>query len=146
MTTLAVQPLLDALRTYADDDLLDQVQAPVTGRELHLVHRDDEVEVWLIAWAPGASTGFHDHGTAVAAFTVLEGDLTEHNWLGGLQIAEIGPGDARAHAAGHVHDVRNRSPRPAFSLHAYAPQLDAMHHYRFLGDRIQLVSAEPGRS
>lgn len=146
MTALAVQPLLDAIRTHTDDeDLLARVQVPATGREFHLLHRDDGVEVWLIAWAPSASTGFHDHGTATTAFTVLKGSLVEHNWLGGLQIADIGPGDARAHAAGHVHDVRNVGSRPAFSVHAYSPRLDAMHHYHFLGDRIRLIGAEPGR-
>ncbi|TQL67198.1 cysteine dioxygenase type I [Nocardioides albertanoniae] len=146
MTTLAAQPLLDAIRTYADDELLAQTQVPESGRDFHLVHRDDEVEVWLIAWAPGTSTGFHDHGSAAAAFTVLEGSLIEHNWFGGLQIADIGPGDARVHAPGHVHDVRNVGSLPAISLHAYTPHLDAMHSYRFLGDRISLIGAEPGRS
>ena len=145
LTALAIQPLLDAIRTHADDELLARVQVPDTGREFHLLRRDDKVEVWLIAWSPGASTGFHDHGTATTAFTVLTGSLVEHNWLGGLQIADVGPGDARAHDAGHVHDVRNVGSRPAISLHAYAPRLDAMHHYHFRGDRISLIGAEPGR-
>ena len=146
LNALAMQPLLDAIRTYADDeDLLARVQVPATGREFHLIRRDDDVEVWMIVWAPGASTGFHDHGTATTAFTVVLGSLVEHNWLGGLQIADIGPGDARAHAAGHVHDVRNVGSRPAISLHAYAPRLDAMHNYHFRGDRITLIGAEPGR-
>ncbi|MFE6506304.1 cysteine dioxygenase [Nocardioides sp. NPDC057767] len=146
MTALATQPLLDAIRTYAaDENLIAQVQPPETGREFHLLRRDAAVEVWLIAWAPGASTGFHDHGTATTAFTVITGSLVEHNWLGGLQLADVGPGDVRAHAAGHVHDVRNVGPRPALSLHAYAPRLDAMHNYHFGGDRITLIGAEPGR-
>jgi mannose-6-phosphate isomerase-like protein (cupin superfamily) len=146
LTALATQSLLDALRTHPDDEeVIAQVRPPEIGREFHLLRRDDAVEVWLIAWAPGASTGFHDHGTAVSAFTVLTGSLVEHNWLGGLQLADVGPGDARAHDAGHVHDLRNVGSGPALSLHAYAPRLDAMHRYRFLGDRISLIGAEPGR-
>ena len=30
-----------------------------------------DLEVWLLSWLPGQGTGFHDHGAAVGAFTVL---------------------------------------------------------------------------
>jgi hypothetical protein len=36
-----------------------------------------DLEVWLLSWLPGQGTGFHDHGTAVGAFAVAQGELTE---------------------------------------------------------------------
>lgn len=146
MTTLAVLPLLEAVRDFAaDPDLLDLLDAPAEGRATLLLQRTPELEVWLIAWAPGSSTGYHDHGSAAGDYTVLAGDLIEYNVDGGLQLADVRPGDARAAAAGHVHHVRNATDAPALSVHAYSPRLDAMNHYDFRGDRLVLVSAEPGR-
>src|SRR5450432_131167 len=37
----------------------------------------NDLEVWLLSWLPGQGTGFHDHGEAVGAFTVAQGELTE---------------------------------------------------------------------
>lgn len=146
MTALTVLPLLEALRDFArDPDLLELIEAPAEGREFLLLQRTDDLELWLIAWAPGASTGYHDHGTATGAHTVLEGALVEYNVDGGLQLADLVPGESRAYAAGHVHHVRNASDAPAVSVHAYSPRLDAMNHYDFRGDRLVLVGAEPGR-
>ena len=146
MSALTVLPLLETLRDHADDpDLYDLLDTPASGREFYLLQSTPDLELWLIAWAPGAETGYHDHGSATGAYTVLVGELTEYVVDGGLQLSTVGPGDARAAAAGYVHDVRNRSAEPALSLHAYSPRLDAMNHYEFQGDRLRLVSAEPGR-
>jgi predicted metal-dependent enzyme (double-stranded beta helix superfamily) len=146
MATLTVLPLLEAVRDYARDPALPHLlDPPAQGRSFLLLQRADDLEVWLIAWAPGAETGYHDHGTATGAYTVLEGSLVEYNVDGGLQLADFEAGDARAYAAGHVHRVRNASERPALSLHAYSPRLDAMNHYEFTGDRLHLIAAEPGR-
>lgn len=32
---------------------------------------------------------------------------------------------------GELHDVRNESPEPAISIHAYAPRLTEMTYYSF---------------
>jgi predicted metal-dependent enzyme (double-stranded beta helix superfamily) len=147
MPALTVLPLLEALRDFAaDPDLLDLIEAPAAGREFLLLQRTDELEVWLIAWAPGAETGYHDHGSAAGAHAVLDGALVEYNVDGGLQLADLVVGEARAYAAGHVHHVRNLSQHAAISIHAYSPRLDAMNHYDFRGDRLVLASAEPGRA
>ncbi|UDY24222.1 cysteine dioxygenase [Nocardioides sp. Kera G14] len=147
MTALTVLPLLEALRDYSRDPaLLHLLEAPSDGRDVLLLQRADDLEVWLITWAPGADTGYHDHGTATGAYTVLSGALVEYDVDGGLQLADLTPGDARAYAAGHVHNVRNAGPLPALSLHAYSPRLDAMNHYDYRGNRLVLTSAEPGRA
>jgi len=146
MAALTVLPPVEALRGLADDpDLLDLLDAPPEGRSFYLLQRTRDLELWLLAWAPGASTGWHDHGSAGGAHTVLAGTLEERTFQRGVQVADVNAGDARSHAAGQVHDIRNPGPGPALSLHAYSPRLDAMNHYRLSGDRLVLVGAEPGR-
>ncbi len=144
-----LEVLVRVIEDHADrTDLVDLLPAPPTGsteRTFHLVEESDDHQLWVIAWPPGARTGWHDHGTAAGAFTVLRGKLVEHNWGGGLRLADVTSSTIRIHGAGHVHDVQNRSDEVVYSLHAYGDRLDAMNHYEFLGDRIRLISAEPGR-
>jgi predicted metal-dependent enzyme (double-stranded beta helix superfamily) len=49
------------------------------GPERHfaLLHRDAEVEVWVVSWGPGHDTGFHDHDDSAAAIVVAEGSIRE---------------------------------------------------------------------
>ncbi len=143
MTSLAVLPLLETLRDHATDpDLLHllDLHAPQRNR-LQLIATAD-LELWLNSWPPGSRTEWHDHGEAAGAYTVLRGALVEHSWHGALQLHDLGPGDARAFAAGHAHDVRNASDRSALSLHAYSPRLSTMNRYRFRGDRLEVLGVE----
>lgn len=147
MVTHTLTSLAEILREHADDpDLLELLPEPTDEREFLLLEESADHQVWLISWPPGARAGWHDHGTAAGAWTVLKGKLREQNWLGGLSLADVTHNTIRLYAAGHVHDVQNRTDEWALSLHVYSPRLDAMNHYEFLGDRIRLYSAEPGRS
>lgn len=149
LTRARLEHLVRLIEDHADrKDLLHLLPAPGpddTERSFHLVEESDDHQLWLIQWPAGAGTGWHDHGTAAGAFTVLRGRLVEQNWGGGLKLASVTPSTIRVHGAGHVHDVQNRSDEPVLSLHAYGARLDAMNHYEFLGDRIRLISAESGR-
>jgi quercetin dioxygenase-like cupin family protein len=143
MTSLAVLPLLETLRDHADDpDLLDLLEQHATERTWLRLQSTPELELWLISWPPGARTDWHDHGTSSGAFTVLTGSLVEHSWDGALRLFDLGPGDARAFAAGHAHDVRNATDEPALSLHAYSPRLTTMTRFTFLGDRLRVLGVE----
>lgn len=143
MTTLAVLPLLELLRDHATDpDLLELLDPDQPERSWIRLLTTDDVQLWLISWPPGSRTDWHDHGTASGAFTVLRGSLVEHSWDGALRLLDLGPGDARAFAAGHAHDVRNNSSEPALSLHAYSPRLDTMTRYAFRGDRLEVLGVE----
>lgn len=140
---IAVLPLLEILRSHADDaDLLHLLDHHPKERSWLRLPSTDNLELWLIAWPPHSRTDWHDHGPAAGAFTVLQGSLVEHSWHGSLQLSDVGPDDARAFAAGHVHDVRNASAEPALSLHAYSPRLETMTRYRFLGDRVEVLGIE----
>jgi quercetin dioxygenase-like cupin family protein len=141
--TITEVSLLDTLTHHAADPALRRLLLPHpaerTWRRL-LVSAD--VELWLISWPAGARTDWHDHGSARGAFTVLEGRLVEHSWDGALRLRDLTVGGTREFGASHVHDVRNDSTEPALSLHAYAPRLEVMTRYQFLGDRVEVLGVE----
>lgn len=141
--TLTAVSLIDTLRhAAADPDLPHALSPHPTERSWTRVGSADDVELWLISWPPGTRTDWHDHGSAVGAFTVLQGRLVEHSWNGALRLRGLAAAEIRAFGAGHVHDVRNAATERAVSLHAYAPRLETMTRYRFLGDRVQVLGVE----
>ncbi|WP_040783315.1 cysteine dioxygenase [Nocardia pneumoniae] len=94
------------------------------------------VEVWLLSWAPGQGTEPHDHGGAAGAFTVSIGQLSEEYLHAGgpVRTAEWQVGDTVAFGPDRAHQLRNRSARPAASVHAYSPPLRPVREYRTLTD------------
>lgn len=90
-------------------------------------------EVWLLGWTPGQSVGLHDHGGANAAFIVVDGTLTEtsapERGRRTLVDRPIPAGSAGTVAAGHLHDISNRSNALATSIHAYSKPLRSMGFY-----------------
>ncbi len=143
MTQLTVLPLLEVVRQHAaDPDLHHLLDHDPQGRSWIRLLTTDDYELWLISWPVGAATDWHDHGSSSGAFTVLEGQLTEHTFDGGLQLTDLGPGDSLAFAAGYAHDVRNSGDVPALSLHAYSPRLRSMTRFKFRGDRLEVLGVE----
>ncbi|GAB2954362.1 cysteine dioxygenase family protein [Micromonospora polyrhachis] len=106
----------------------------------------DEYEVWLLTWLPGQGTDLHDHGGSAGAFVVAAGTLTEEIVAGGrLRPAELSTGDGRRFGPRHVHRVRNRTGRPAISVHVYRPALVRMTSYRLLDGELRVAEvAEAG--
>ena len=109
---------------------------PARERWSARLYADDDVDVWLISWAPDRSTELHDHAGSLGALTVLSGALAEYRWTGGeLRRRTLEAGDQAAFPLGWVHDVM-RAPGPAtdtseptLSVHAYSPPLAAMSYY-----------------
>jgi cysteine dioxygenase type I len=125
----------------ADRGLLDR--CPVDDRErtwLRLPTGPD-VAAWLLRWPAGTSTGWHDHvgpdGEGVrGVFTVLAGELSEAWWTGRSVVRRrLAPGALRSFGANHVHDVAAAGDAPAYSIHVYSPQLEAMRSYRIDDER-----------
>jgi hypothetical protein len=51
-----------------------------TGRRhFESLHRDEYIDVWLIAWGPEDDTGWHDHDTSCGAVRLVRGALNESN-------------------------------------------------------------------
>jgi hypothetical protein len=100
-------------------------------RRFEQVWRDDHVDVWVISWANGNDTGFHDHDVSRGAIAVVEGELIEERLvLGGApRRLRHRAGETFDFDAAHVHRMRQDSATPAVSIHAYSPPLWRMGSY-----------------
>jgi quercetin dioxygenase-like cupin family protein len=87
----------------------------------------DTYDVWVIGWPPGTSVGMHDHDDAGAAICVVEGELTEIRPARRSPEWRLRAGQSVTVEPGAVHDVANRSDRPATSVHVYSPPLTTMN-------------------
>ena len=158
-TRLRLPDLLHATDRCADDVLSGRYNRllPADGLPLHerwyrRLYGDDELDLWLISWAPERSTELHDHGGSLGALTVLSGALDEFRWDGGgLRRRRLEAGDQAAFPLGWVHDVvwaRSKVPSPTLSVHAYSPPLAAMSYYEVTEratlrrDRVELTEHE----
>lgn len=127
-TDRAAADVLDGLY----DHLLPPGGVPVDDRWFVRLHGDDDLDVWLISWAPGHPTELHDHGGSLGALTVLSGSLDEFRWDGQrLRRRRLEAGDQAAFPLGWVHDVTATGDTPfeTLSVHAYSPPLTAMSYY-----------------
>ena len=101
------------------------------------LYRDPNLDIWLICWMEGQSTGYHDHDRSAGAVCVCEGTLSEDwfrveedGWVR-ERTREHGPGGSFDFDASDIHGVRHPGPgaSPATSLHVYSPALWRMGHY-----------------
>ncbi|GAB3081191.1 cysteine dioxygenase [Nocardioides zeae] len=141
---LALLPLLQTLREIAaDPDLHQLVDLDHPERQSLELRSTPDLQVWLLTWPPGFSTGWHDHGESRGAYATLRGRLTENTWaLGDPTPWYVGRGESRAYTTGHVHEVRNETATTALSVHAYAPRLTTMTRYVASRGRLEVVGVE----
>jgi hypothetical protein len=101
------------------------------------LYRDPNLDIWLIGWVDGQSTGYHDHDRSCGAVYVCEGTLLEDwfrveedGWVR-ERTREHGAGEQFDFDASDIHGVRHpgRGWPPATSIHAYSPALWRMGHY-----------------
>ena len=106
------------------------------ARTYEHLHRDDDVEVWLICWMNDHDTGFHDHDLSAGAFRVVEGAVREDRLvLGGSPTSQVLlAGETRSFSAADIHRVSHHGAEPAVTLHAYSPPLWRMGAYEVAGD------------
>jgi len=96
--------------------------------------RDDgDLEVWILGWELDQGIELHDHGGASGAFAVVEGELLEsHTDLDDRRPVASRtwkPGETCSFGPAHVHDLVNRGPTLATSVHVYSPRLSTMTFY-----------------
>ncbi|WP_405163212.1 cysteine dioxygenase [Nocardia sp. NBC_01499] len=106
-------------------------------------------EAWLTTWCPGQFTGLHDHGGSSGAFVVLRGVLHEtvvtprpDGEKVRLRNRVYSASRYRTFGPRHLHDVANRGPAPAVSLHLYAPALTTMTRYRIDSGHLSQLAIE----
>ena len=151
-TRLRLADLLHITDRCADDVLSGRYDhlvpaggVPTEDRWFERLHGDDEVDIWLISWAPGHRTELHDHGGSLGALTLLCGSLDEFRWDGErLRRRRLEAGDQAGFPLGWVHDVVWASTGPAgsamplteptLSVHAYSPPLTVMSYYEVTGE------------
>lgn len=143
-TRLRLPDLLNTTDQFADaflsgrfDHLLPDDGLPPDERWFTRLHSDDDLDVWLISWAPDRHTELHDHAGSLGALTVLSGTLHESRWDGAaLRRRRLEAGDQAAFPLGWVHDVTAHDPQfETLSVHAYSPPLTAMSYYEVTGQR-----------
>jgi len=132
--TLSLTELAALVRAYADDPdswrPVLRYPAPGADRWWTRLESAEGVDVWLLSWLPGHTTEFHDHGDSAAAFTVVEGGLTElrATRAGDTQRHRRRTGSVATVPVGEIHDVIAEGS-VAVSIHAYSPPLEAMTYY-----------------
>lgn len=136
--------LLRTARLFATDpQLRDLVDLRSSDRSWHRLDATEHLEIWLIAWPVGSSTGWHDHLESEGAFLTVEGELAEQTWSGGApQERYLWEGEGRSFGAHHLHTVSNLGDRPALSVHVYSPALRGMTRYAVVGNRLQQTAVE----
>ena len=143
---LSLAQLVEWTNCVADDVRagLYEIEADAEHRWHVRLHRDDDVDVWLISWTTDQGTQLHDHGGSSGAFTVVSGELSETIWTPGVEQLAENPrheGDTVVFGEHYVHDVRNIQPGTAVSVHAYSPPLSLMNYYDVEGhELIKLAS------
>jgi predicted metal-dependent enzyme (double-stranded beta helix superfamily) len=105
-------------------------------RHFEQLRRDDEVDVWVISWGNGNDTGFHDHDVSSGAVAVVEGEVIEERLVLGGEPIQLRHRDGEVFDfdASHVHRMRQDSPTPAVTIHAYSPPLWRMGSYAIAAD------------
>jgi hypothetical protein len=94
------------------------------------LHRDANVDVWVLCWTPSNDTGWHDHDISSGAVAVVEGMLAEANIsLGHPAVStNIPAGRVFGFGPDHIHRLTGAA-RGSVSIHAYSPPLWRMGQY-----------------
>ena len=118
----------------ARPDLWEQhvaAHAGVTGgRHFVSLHRDADVDIWLLCWNLEDDTGWHDHDLSSGAVAVTRGAVRESRPRLGGEAAERVVTEGRAFGFGpdHIHRMGG-SVDGSVSIHAYSPPLWRMGQY-----------------
>jgi quercetin dioxygenase-like cupin family protein len=106
-----------------------------TQRMYASLHRDADVDVWVIFWRAGNDTGWHDHDTSSGAVRVVEGALAEFELrLGASERRhEYGEEDCFSFDPSHIHRLVCETGC-AVSIHAYSAPLWRLGQYTVDGE------------
>jgi predicted metal-dependent enzyme (double-stranded beta helix superfamily) len=108
----------------------DQVAYSEDHRHYASLHRDEYVDIWLLCWAPGNDTGWHDHDVSSGAVRVVRGTLKESNPRMGGPAVEVlvSAGSAIRFGPDHIHRLTGEADQ-SVSIHAYSPPLSRLGQY-----------------
>ena len=124
------------------------VRADTAARHFEQLWLDEHVGIWVITWACGNDTGFHDHDVSCGAVAVVQGEIVEERLVVGGPPRRLPrrAGETFGFDASHVHRMRKDDAALAVSIHAYSPPLSRMGAYEVDADgallRRSISSAE----
>jgi hypothetical protein len=100
-------------------------------RVFERLHRDENVEVWVISWMSFHDTGFHDHGRSSGGVACVAGEVCEERMaLGGAHVTRrVTKGEGFSFDASAIHRVHHDGGAPAVTIHCYSPPLDVLGSY-----------------
>jgi quercetin dioxygenase-like cupin family protein len=146
---LPVTDLKAQLQAWADkpDAWQPLINHDSEERTYELLHRDADVEIYLVCWMPGHDTGFHDHDDSAAAITVIDGAIVEERLaITGAVRHTLSDGDTVTIAREAIHRVRHAGTGPATTLHAYSPPLQRVGTYQVADDGALLRHPRPAET
>ena len=110
---------------------LPLVREDTAERHFEQLSLDEHVGVWVITWAHGNDTGFHDHDVSHGAVAVVRGEIVEERLVLGGPPRRLArrAGETFGFDASHVHRMRKDDAAIAVSIHAYSPPLSRMGAY-----------------
>lgn len=100
------------------------------GRHFVSLHRDADIDVWLLCWNRVDDTGWHDHDTSSGAVAVVRGAVTESRprMFGAPVTRTVRAGRDFGFGPDHIHRMGG-AVDGSVSLHAYSPPLWRMGQY-----------------
>lgn len=123
----------------ADEPALWRSQVAFSDEERHFasLHRDADVDVWLLCWTRRSDTGWHDHDLSAGAVAVVQGALVESNpRIGGNHLETVVSAGSSFHfGPDHLHRLSGATD-DAISIHAYSPPLWRLGQYDLSQDGI----------
>jgi quercetin dioxygenase-like cupin family protein len=130
--TLDRRELLALAGTLAADRAVWEPHVGFSDEHRHYVclHRDANIDVWVLCWTPSNDTGWHDHDISSGAVAVAQGELTEHNLsVGGASIeVSVPAGQSYSFGPDHIHRMTGVA-EGSVSVHVYSPPLWRMGQY-----------------
>ncbi len=105
------------------------------GRYFVSLHRDADVDIWLLCWNLEDDTGWHDHDVSSGAVAVTRGAVHESRpRLGGDPAGRVvTAGRAFGFGPDHIHRMGG-SVDGSVTIHAYSPPLWRMGQYSIAPD------------
>jgi predicted metal-dependent enzyme (double-stranded beta helix superfamily) len=129
---LTRQELRELVTTIAEDPAAWQQHVAYDDEHRHYVclHRDANVDVWVLCWTPSNDTGWHDHDVSSGAVAVAHGEVVEHNLVVGSAALEVQvpAGQSFSFGPDHIHRMTGVADG-SVSIHAYSPPLWRMGQY-----------------